>query len=528
MPEKARSRWLGTPDASTLEAAEGADTVAIAKRAELEGRLPGKVLRGGLRGHTARGTMINAAFQVSLAALNLLRRVVVAAFLTTSEYGLWGAMLASLFLVVFLKDAGFTDKFIQQSDDDQEAAFQKLFTLELMFSGAVIAVAAGAIPLFAAAYGRPDIIVPGLVLSLAVLGSSLQAPNVIYYRNMDFFRQRVLQAVDPVVAFAVTIGLAVAGAGVWSLVVGAVVGSFAGAAVALAMCPYRLGLRFKRETLSEYFNFSWPLVLARGEVLVVGQASLLIATRTSGVAAAGAIGLATAITQFAHGVDNIVTRTAYPAICAVRHRSALLFEVFVKSNRLALIWGLPFGFGVALFAPDLVHFAIGDKWEPAIIVIQALGVAAGADQLGFNWSAFLRALGFTRPLATLAIFDFVAFLAATTPLLIAFGLPGFAVGVLVAEVVRLGGRAFFLKQLFPQFDILRHMIRAAVPVLPAVGVILAARAIESGDRSPELAAVELAAFLILVTGTTIVTERKLFRELREYLRSGSRQRQPVG
>ena len=492
-------------------------SLSTAELVEREGRLPSKGLEVGLRRHTARGTIINAAFQISLAALNLLRRVVVAGFLTASEFGIWGAMLASLFVVVFIKDAGFNDKFIQQADDDQEAAFQKFFTLELMMAGLVIVLAAVAIPLFAGAYGKPEIIVPGMVLSLAVLGSSLQAPNVIYYRNMDFVRQRVLQAVEPLTAFLLTIALAIAGAGYWSLVIGAVAGSFAGAGAALWVCPYKIRLRFQRETISEYFGFSWPLVLARGELIIVAQASLLIATWTSGVAAAGAITLGTAITQFTQGVDNIVTRTAYPAICAVRDRSALLFEVFVKSNRLALMWGMPFGFGLALFAPDLVHFIIGDKWEPAIVVIQALGLAAGLDQLGFNWSAFLRALGFTRPLATLAIFDFVSFLAVTTPLLIFFGLPGFAQGVLVAEGVRLVARSFYLKRLFPQLAVLRHVARALAPIVPAVGLVLLARLVESGDRSIELAALEFLAFVTATIVATVLCELPLLREIRGYL-----------
>ena len=40
-----------------------------------------------------------------------------------------------------------------------------------------------------------------------------------------------------------------------------------------------------------------------------------------------------------------MTNTLYPAICAVRDRKDVLFEAFVKSNRLALMWALPFGFG---------------------------------------------------------------------------------------------------------------------------------------------------------------------------------------
>src|SRR3712207_7244809 len=48
--------------------------------------------------------------------------------------------------------------------------------------------------------------------------------------------------------------------------------------------------------------------------------------------------LATTISQFSNRVDDVVTDTLYPAICAVKDRRELLFESFWKSNRLALLW----------------------------------------------------------------------------------------------------------------------------------------------------------------------------------------------
>jgi O-antigen/teichoic acid export membrane protein len=165
-----------------------------------------------------------------------------------------------------------------------------------------------------------------------------------------------------------------------------------------------------------------------------------------------------------------------------------------------------------------VHFVIGDKWEDAIIVMQALGLAAGIDQLGFNWTAFMRALGITRPMAILSVFDFFVFLGVTTPLLVIFGLPGFAAGVLVAEAVRLTARSYYLKRLFPQLAVVRYFVRAITPVLPAVFIVLGARLLETGDRTPALAAAELTAFVLAAIGATLVLERRLLRESLGYLK----------
>jgi PST family polysaccharide transporter len=357
------------------------------------------------------------------------------------------------------------------------------------------------------------------VASLAVLGNSLQSPTWIFYREMDFVRQRVLQAVDPCVGFVVTIGLAIAGAGYWSLVIGVVAGSFAGGITALLACPYRLKLRFDRRTAREYFRFSWPIAVASGSGLAILQGMMLIATRTLGLAATGAINLAGSITSFTDGVDAIVTQTLYPAICAVRDRMDLLYETFVKSNRIALMWGMPFGLGLALFASDLVHFVIGSRWESAIVILQSFGVAAAIDQIGFNWSAFMRALDRTKPLAALAVLHLAAFSAITAPLFIAFGLRGFAVGWLGAQVVLLVGRTYYLTRLFAGFGFLRHAARAIAPTVPAVALVLLARALESGGRTPVLAVGELLLFAGVTVGATVFLERALLHEMIGYLRT---------
>src|SRR5260370_40131238 len=107
---------------------------------------------------------------------------------------------------------------------------------------------------------------------------------------LELGRQRRLQAVDPVVAFLVTVGLAVAGAGYWSLVVGTVAGCWAGAAAALRASPYPLAWRRDRSSLREYASFSWPLFVATLTPVVTAQASRVAAPARRGLGAGGALG----------------------------------------------------------------------------------------------------------------------------------------------------------------------------------------------------------------------------------------------
>lgn len=479
-----------------------------------------------LREHAARGTLINAAFSVGLAGLGLIRQLSIAVFLTAAEFGLWGVVFLSVTALLFLLNIGVSDKFVQQADADQELAFQKAFTINLIWHLVFFLLVLASLPLFASLYGRTDILLPGAVLAVAIPGSALQSPVWIYFRRMRFVQERTLHAIDPVVSLAVTVALGIAGAGIWSLVIGTVVGIWAAGLTAVAVCPYPIRLRFDARMLGEYFSFSWPLVLAAGSGTLIAQLSVILGEEAVGLAGVGAIGLAVTISRFAQRVDQILTQTIYPAICAVRDRRELLFESFTKSNRLALMWGMPFGVGLALFAPDLVQYVLGEKWEIATGLLQAYGLIAAFSQIGFNWTAYFRAVGDTRPMAVNGALQVVTFIAVGVPLLFTEGLRGFAIGIGAVLVADLGVRAYYLTRLFSGFAMLRHAVRGVLPVVPAVATVLALRALMPGERTLAIALAELALFGFVTVAVTWAAERELVREMAGYLRRGTRPAQP--
>ena len=366
---------------------------------------------------------------------------------------------------------------------------------------------------------------PGFVACLTVAGGALQTPFWILYRRMDFVRQRSLQAVDPVVGFVVTVALAVAGAGYWALVLGVVAGSLSGAAVALRTSRYRLRLRWQKGALRTYASFSWPLFVAGASSMVIAQSSILVGTKSLGLAAVGAIALASSISEYTNKVDQVVTQTLYPAICAVKDRTDLLFESFVKSNRLALMWGMPFGIGIALFASDLVTYGIGDRWRPAVGIIAAFGVVAALGHIAFNWDAFFRARAETRPIAVWSFTTMLAFVTFAIPLMLWKGLDGFAVGMGVMAFVSLLVRGLYLTRLFSGLQMLRHAARAIAPTVPAVAAVLVVRVL-AGDGSLAMAVAQLALYVAVTVTATWAFERPLLCEVLGYLR-GARAAAPA-
>ena len=398
--------------------------------------------RDELRARTVRGALITAAFLVLIDGLVVAQGLVVTRLLGPELIGLYGVVTVTTMTIIALKRVGIDEAYVQQDEEEQETEFQRAFTLELgtsvIFALGLCALA----PAVAALYG--DDRLTGLMLATAYLpiAFALQAPLWVFMRRMEYGRQRALQAIGPVVSFAVTVPLAASGFGVYSLVVGPLAGYVLAVGAAIAASPYRLRMRFDPATARRYLTFGVPTLIATLATLVVQQGQVLAFDASEGLVWVGYLVLAMTVTRYVDRADQIVTSTLYPAIAAIQNRTATLEELFTKSNRATLLWTLPYTAALVLFAGDLVSFVLGEEWRDAVILIQGLAVAGLLQQLGFNWFAFYRAHGLARPPAVEAASSAAAFLALAVPGLVLFGAEGFVAGrisaVLVAAAIAAG------------------------------------------------------------------------------------------
>jgi O-antigen/teichoic acid export membrane protein len=472
--------------------------------------------RAELRRRTVRGALVTGGFLVGIDAIVLIQGLVVTRLLGPREIGLYGVVSTTVISLIALKRVGIDEAFVQQEEAEQEREFQYAFTFELGLSVLMAVVILAAAPLVALIYRQHQLV--ALMASLAYLpiAFALQAPLWIFFRRMDYRRQRSLQAVQPLISFLVTIPLAAAtDLGVWSIIVGQVAGYVVAVSAALAVSPYRLALRYDRKVAERYLRFSAPILLTVLATMLVAQAQILVIKLHDGLAAAGYITLAVTLTRYIDRADQIVTATIYPAICAIQGQRRALEELFVKSNRATLIWVVPYAIGVVLFAPDLVAFVLGAKWEPAVVLLQGLAIVGLITQLGFNWFSFYRAHGDTRPPAVEAAAGTAAFLALGIPGLLLDGFDGFVFGRIAAALVPLAVRATFTRRLLPGIRYGSVIAPTLVPIMLATGAVVLVRLALWGGHRPLLQAiVELGLFLAVYGVMALRRERSLLAELR--------------
>ena len=471
-----------------------------------------------LRTTAARGVLINGGYLFGLNLLTLVKAFATAGILSQGDFGIWGILSVTLIAMLWLKDMGVSDRFVAQREDDQERAFQQAFSVELLLTGALLSVMAVAIPLLAFAYGRPELVAPGLVLALLLPGLAFQAPIWLHYRELRFVRQRSLQAIDPLLSFGLTIGLALLGAGYWSLVAATVVGTWVTALAALRRCPYRVRWVMSRAVLRDYWSFSWPLFVGGLNGLIITQLAILGGNVAAGLAGVAAITLASTVWRYAQRVDEAITQTMFPVVAKVIDRPELMRESFLTSNRLALLCSAPFGLGFVLYSPDLVRLVLGEEWRGATLLLQLTGLAAVVNQIGFNWTAYFRSIARTRPLAIASWCSLAAFLLVPFPLLLASGLAAYGWGTVVSTTLNVAVRRLYLRSLFPGLRLARPACRALAPGVLATGLVALGR-LAAGEERPLLHVLaEFGLFAAAVLLLAFLLERRLLAEVAGYVR----------
>ena len=429
----------------------------------------------------------------------------------------------TLLSLLWLKQIGVADKYVQQNEPDQETAFQKAFTIELAMSLAFLVLVVVALPLYAFAYATPKIIVPGLVLSLAVPLTAFESPIWIPYRRMQFVRQRTLGKRDRS----------------RDLVRGHGRAGGRGRGLLVAGDRHRAGQLHGRRGGDRHLSptacacattagrcastwVSWPLMALSLANLAVVQGSLIVSNRVVGLAGIGVIGLASSIASFADGVDGIISQTLYPAVCAVADRRDKLFEAFIRVEPARADVG-----GAVRRRPCPVR--AGPRPLPARRTLgpgdrddRSLRPDGGVEQVGFNYSIFLRAVNDTKPIMRVWLANLACFAVAGVPLILWLGLTGYALAFAAMTAVQIGARAHYLSRMFRGFKLTRHLIRAMAPSVPAAAIVLGLRTAVHLPQELPVALGELALYVAATLAATAWFEGPLVRELLGYLRRGRR------
>ena len=213
-------------------------------------------------------------------------------------------------------------------------------------------------------------------------------PAALLTRNFQQGRRLVADLSGFVVSTGVTIALAVAGQGAWSLAIGYLAGNIATTVVVWVMAPDRPRPGWDATLVPELLSFGLPLAGASR----LGCAALPAGTGRGGAElgalALGFYTLAFNLSSWPVSVFSLaVRRVALAAFARIADDRQALADGVARSVALLLAVTLPVCTMLALLAEPLIKVVYGDKWAPAAQVLQwlaVLGAARVMAELGYD------------------------------------------------------------------------------------------------------------------------------------------------
>jgi O-antigen/teichoic acid export membrane protein len=298
--------------------------------------------------------------------------LVVVRLLTPEDYGLMAKVAVVCAITGAVAELGL-EAAIVRSVDIARDELRKIYGVALLFGAGMTASVAAAAPLLAGLFREPRLTWPIAVASLQMLIAAASiVPSALATRDLSFRKLATIEMAAGMVSIAATLLLAVAGSGVWALVVGTLLGAIARGSGLLVLGD-RVWPTFSMRGIGEQLKFGMTVVGNRLSYFIIVQSDVLIGSAFLSTTQIGqysvALQLATMpLTKFMGTINQITL----PAVARqqsdpVRVRAAVLKAVGVIS-----LLAFPCLWGISAVAPELVQVLFGANWLDAIPALAIL------------------------------------------------------------------------------------------------------------------------------------------------------------
>ena len=349
---------------------------------------------GELRERAARGVFWTALGNWGTQLSAFLVFALLSHLLEPRGFGL--VALASVFvgLIQVIASQGMLDAIVQREEVDPEH-LDSAFWLSVGFSATLAAaLAGGAYPL---AHGLDE---PQLAPVLAVLGLGLPIASAglvqraILLRRLAFRDLTLRMLAASLVGGVCGVGAALAGLGVWSLVVQNLTNITAGTLIVWRVTNWRPRFRFSRRHFRDLFAFGANVVGFRVINYFNRRADDLLIGAFLGPVALGLYSVAYRVLILVLEVtSSLIDAVAFPVFSRIQREQDRLRNAYYSASSFAALMIFPAFIGLMVTAPQIVEVIFGSKWKGSVPVMRVLALFGIVQALSYFTTTMLVSLG---------------------------------------------------------------------------------------------------------------------------------------
>lgn len=309
--------------------------------------------------------------------LSFLGTLLVARLLAPGDYGLMALAGIWVSSIELLADMGLGVAIVQFPDlDHRELNACFWVTMSVACTGyAALFAAAPAISLWFSAPALTSVLrVAGLTLPLVAFRV---VPDGLLRKGLALDKVCQAEIVAGLITIPVMVGLALAGAGVWALVAGALSVPLIQTIVTFFFARWKPGLQVAGPRIREILRYSVASLGARISWSALQQTDALVLGKVAGEVVLGFYSMAMRLATLPVAkITLVANQLAVPIMAELQKDRDAMRASFVRGLRLVLVLTVPLCIGAALVAPDLIPLVLTEKWRPVVPLLQVLSLYA--------------------------------------------------------------------------------------------------------------------------------------------------------
>lgn len=321
---------------------------------------------------TIRGMFWSYGSYVGTRGASLLAIAVLTRIISPKDFGL--VALAGTFMTFLdmLQGLGVGNALVVVNEDDVEAQAETAFAVSAVVGLLLSLATAGLSPFAVKLFHQPRLyaVMPalGATFFLYALGSTHYA---LATKRLDFRSRTAAELADAFVRGAVGIALALAGAGVWSLVIGYSAGNIAMVVVLWKLVPWRPRLRPRRRHLRALLSFGGATTAVGIMAAFLSEFDNVVVGRVLGVTQLGYYSIATKLPfLFIISLAAVAGEVLFPAFATLDREK--MGAPFLTALRYTAMVALPLTAILATLAEPITLAVFGPRWGPAVAASQVL------------------------------------------------------------------------------------------------------------------------------------------------------------
>lgn len=308
--------------------------------------------------------------------IQFLIQIILARLLLPEHFGLIGMILVFIALSNSLVDSGFTQALIRERNASQ-TDYSTVFYFNLFISVLIYGALYAAAPAISSFFGEPQLVSLVRVLSIGIVINSFAIiPKAMFAKEVNFKAQATINLSASIVSGFIAIGMAMAGYGVWSLVLRQLSMNAIQSLLFALTKKWIPSLVFSIASFKRLFGFGWKL-LASGliDTFYTNVYFLIIGRQYS----AAQLGYYTNASRFSEIVSQnlaaTILRVTYPVLSSIQDEHERLKQSYKNITKLAAFLIFPLMVGMAAVGEPLVMLVFGEKWLPMVPYFQLLSIA---------------------------------------------------------------------------------------------------------------------------------------------------------